>query len=47
MRVLPHLYELYTIITGMAGIMDILVTFEGDVKYAKLNIPELEDNKKK
>ena len=23
-----------------AGIMDILVTFHGDVKYAKLDIPE-------
>ena len=24
--------------------MDILVTFEGDVKYAKLDIPEMQDN---
>ena len=24
--------------------MDILVTFEGDVKYAKLDIPEMQNN---
>ena len=36
MRVLPHLY--------IPGIMDILVIFEGDVKYVKVDIPDVEDS---
>ena len=38
-RILPHLYIIIS-----QGIMDILVKFEGDVKYAKLYIPEVQDN---
>ena len=38
-RVLPRLNSLLSLV-----IMDILVKFERDVKYAKLYIPEVEDN---
>ena len=37
--VLPQLYILLS-----PGIMDILVKFEGDAKYAKVYIPEVQDN---
>ena len=40
MRVLPHLY----ILLSSPGIMDILVQFEGNVTYAKLDIPDVQDN---
>ena len=39
MRVLSHLYILLS-----PRIMDILVKLEGDVTYAKLDIPEVQDN---
>ena len=39
MRVLPHLYILLS-----PGIMDILSKFDGDETYAKLDIPEVQDN---
>ena len=38
-RVLPHIYIFIT-----PGIMDILVKFEGDVKYAKQYLPEVQGN---
>ena len=38
-RVLPHLYILLS-----PGIMDISVQFEGDITYAKLDIPEVRNN---
>ena len=34
----PYLYVLFT-----PGIMEILVKFEGDVTYEKLNIPDVQD----
>ena len=39
MRVLPHLNILLS-----PGFMDILAKFEGDVHYAKLDIPDVQDN---
>ena len=42
MRILPYLYILPGSITR--NHMDVLVKFEGDVKYAKLYIPEVQEN---
>ena len=39
MCILPQLYILLS-----PGITDILVTFEGDVKYAKLDIADVEND---